>query len=65
MTWKQLLSLALGNEWDYGGEYPEVTATAGGCSDCWKLWRLLEAVVTLEAAATAGSCDRLPGRPTM
>ena len=25
------------------GEFPEVTATAGGCSSCWKLWRLLEA----------------------
>ena len=26
------------------GEFPEVTATAGGCSDCWKLRQLLEAV---------------------
>ena len=22
------------------GEFPEVTATAGGCSDCWKLRRV-------------------------
>ena len=61
MTWKQLPSLALGNDfWETNaGEFPEVTATAEGCSDCWKLWQLLE------AAATAGSCDGLPARPRM
>ena len=39
MTWKQLPSLALGNDFlkTNAGEFPEVTATAGGCSDCWKL----------------------------
>ena len=26
------------------GELPEVTSTAGGCSDCWKLRQLLERV---------------------
>ena len=22
------------------GKWPEVTATAGGCGECWKLWRV-------------------------
>ena len=57
----ELTSLALGNDfWETNvGEFPEVTATAGGCSDCWKLQCLLE------AAVTAGSCDGLLARPTM
>ena len=61
VTWKQLPSLALGNDLleTNVGEFPEVTATAGGCSNCWKLWRLLE------AAANAGSCDGLPARPAI
>ena len=80
MTWKQLPSLALENDfWEMNtGEFPEVTATAGGRSNCWKLRPLLEAVATvgscahcwklrplLEAAATAGSCDGLPVRPAI
>ena len=41
MIWKQLPSLAFGNNWETNaGEFPEVTATAGGCSDCWKLRRV-------------------------
>ena len=39
VTWKQPPSLALGNDfWETNaGEFP---ATAGGCSDCWKLLRV-------------------------
>ena len=42
MTWKQLPSLAIGNdlsETNAGelAELPEVMATAGGFGDCWKL----------------------------
>ena len=45
VTCKWLPSLALGNDFREMnvGELPEVTATAGGCGDCWKLRRLLEA----------------------
>ena len=52
VTWKQLPSLALGNDFleTNAGELPEVKATAGGCSDCWKIRQLLE------AAATVWSC---------
>ena len=34
--------MALGNDfWEMNaGELPEVTGTAGGCGDCWKLWRV-------------------------
>ena len=37
MTWKQLPSLALRNDFfeTNEGEFPEVTATAGGCSPVW------------------------------
>ena len=66
----RLPSLAHSNFWETNaGEFPEVTATAGGCSDCRKLRRLLEAAATvgscgdcwklhrlLEAAVTVGSC---------
>ena len=47
VTWKQLPSLALRNDFREmsAGQLPEVTATAGGYSDCWKLRRLLEAAV--------------------
>ena len=42
MTWKQLPSLALAKDfWETNvGEFPEVTETAGGCGDCWKLRRV-------------------------
>ena len=42
MTWKQLPSLALGNDFQEtnAGELPEVTATAGSCGDCWNLRRV-------------------------
>ena len=42
MTWKQLPSLALGSDFRETnvGELPEVTATARGCGDCWKLRRV-------------------------
>ena len=61
MTWKQLTSLALGNDFREmnAGELPEVTATAEGCGECWKLQRVLEASVT------AGSCGGLPARPAI
>ena len=43
MTWKQRPILALGNDfWETNaGEFPEVTATAGDRSDCWKLQRVV------------------------
>ena len=52
VTWKQLPSLELGKDFREmnAGGLPEVTATAGGCSDCKKLWQLLEAARLLEAA---------------
>ena len=39
VTQKRLPSLAFENDFQEmnAGELPEVTATAGGCSDCWKL----------------------------
>ena len=42
MPWKQLPSLALGNDFQEMnvGELPDVTATDGGCCDCWKLQRV-------------------------
>ena len=53
MTWKQLPSLALGNECGrvsrgYSNCWRlqrllEATATVGSCGNCWKLRRLLEA----------------------
>ena len=52
MTWKQLPSLAHGNDfWETNaGELPEVTATAGGYGNCWKLRQLLEAADGLPVA---------------
>ena len=42
VTWKRLPSLALRNDFreSNAGELPEVMATVGGCSDCWKLQRV-------------------------
>ena len=41
MTQKRLPSLGLWNNFRLTnvGELPEVKATAGGCGNCWKLWR--------------------------
>ena len=47
MTWKQLPSLALGNE---------CRRVSRGCSNCWRLQRLLEAPVT---DGSCGDCWKL------